>query len=133
MAEAVDVKPLPLAGNNNSSSSSSAAVNGKAAKALAKGTAQHVRRASASTHNSPLPASSSGAADRMSHMAGRSQILTALHHLDETRELLRRYNFFHEDEKTGPSRGRKSVLKLSCVGCRDTKVSCPANHPRNML
>ena len=55
---------------------------------------------------------------------GRLRILNSIKALEEVKVVLRKYNYYHEEEKSGPSRGRKSVLKLSCVGCRDTKVKC---------
>jgi hypothetical protein len=68
-------------------------------------------------------ASGSNNANSVDGQGGRQKILSALGHLKDTRDLLRRYNFYHDVERTGPSRGRKSILKLSCVACRETKVS----------
>ncbi|KDN45079.1 hypothetical protein K437DRAFT_294648 [Tilletiaria anomala UBC 951] len=55
---------------------------------------------------------------------GRERLVRALANLTEVRDLLRRFNYFRNEERTKPSRGRKSVLKLSCIVCRELKVKC---------
>ncbi len=127
-----------IAGPPSNASPRTAASAGRRSEGFAGGTgdsaAGHSNRHPPHQHHPSISASSpatnatgansNGHAAADSSTAAREQILRALSHLDDTRAVLRRYNFFHETEKTGPSRGRKSMLKLSCVACRDTKVKC---------